>query len=201
MKTDYTALFDAITARSRDRLPRVALHSCCAVCSSQVVTLLSQYFDVTVVYYNPNIFPRAEYEKRKAEQRRILTEMPFPRPVGYVDCDYDHGEFLACAAGLEHEPEGGARCARCFRLRLEKAAAYAAENGFDYFCSTLTVSPHKDADAVNAAGAALADRYNVPWLFSDFKKRDGYLRATQLARQYDIYRQSYCGCEFARGVL
>ncbi|MEA5050824.1 MAG: epoxyqueuosine reductase QueH [Oscillospiraceae bacterium] len=202
MGTEYLRRFDGIVRdAAQGPAPRIALHSCCAVCASHVVTLLAEHFDVTVVYYNPNIFPRAEYEKRKAEQIRILGEMPFARPVGYVDFDYDHGEFLACAAGLEGAPEGGARCERCFELRLGRTAAFAAAGGFDFFCSTLTVSPHKDADAVNRVGAALAERYNVPWLWSDFKKRDGYLRSTRFAEEYKIYRQSYCGCEFAKGAL
>ncbi len=192
---DYVKLYEERAARGG----RVALHSCCAVCASHVLTLTAQSFDVTVVYYNPNIWPRDEYEKRKAEQKRTLAELPLARPVDYVDFDYDHGEFLACAAGFEREREGGARCERCFRLRLARTAAYAAAGGFDYFCSTLTVSPHKNAAVVNGVGAALADAYGVGWLWSDFKKRDGYLAACRLAEKYGIYRQTYCGCEFAKG--
>ena len=180
-----------------ESVPELALHSCCAVCSSSVLERLAGHFRVTVVYYNPNIFPLEEYELRKAEQIRIIDTLEWPNPVSYVDFAYDHGEFLAAAAGYESESEGGARCERCFALRLERTARYASENKIPYICSTLTVSPHKSAAAVNAAGEAAALAHGVSWLYSDFKKKDGYLRSVRLAEQYDIYRQSYCGCEFA----
>lgn len=194
---DFEREFQKQLSGLNESTPKLALHSCCAVCSSSVLERLSPYFCVTVVYYNPNITPRGEYERRKSEQIRIINTLEWPNPVSYVDFDYDHGEFLAAAAGYENEPEGGARCARCFALRLERTALYAREHSVPYICSTLTVSPHKSAAAVNAAGEAAVLAHGLNWLYSDFKKKDGYLRSVRLAEQYGIYRQSYCGCEFA----
>lgn len=179
------------------RPPALLLHSCCAVCSSSVLERLSPDYRITVYYYNPNLWPTGEYLHRKQEQQRLIREFPFPNPVRYVDADYNHAEFLAAAAGLEHEPEGGARCRACFLLRLAKTAEYAAQNRFDSFTTTLSVSPHKDAALLNALGQSLAGQYHTQWLHSDFKKKDGYLRATQLARDLSLYRQNYCGCEFS----
>lgn len=172
------------------------LHSCCAVCSSSVLEQLAQKFRVTVFYFNPNIFPLAEYEKRKAEQQRLIATVAYPFPVGYIDADYDHAAFLQIAQGLEAEPEGGRRCARCFELRLRETARRAADGNYAFFATTLTVSPHKNAAAINEIGAALAREYGVAWLPSDFKKQDGYLRSIWLAEQYSLYRQNYCGCEY-----
>ena len=194
---DFEREFQNQLSSLGESVPELALHSCCAVCSSSVLERLSPHFRVTVVYYNPNITPRGEYERRKAEQIRIINTLEWPNAVSYVDFDYDHGEFLKAASGYESEPEGGARCARCFALRLERSARYASERSIPYICSTLTVSPHKSAAAVNAAGEAAALAHGVTWLCSDFKKKDGYLRSVRLAEQYNIYRQSYCGCEFA----
>ena len=177
--------------------PRLLLHSCCAPCSSSVLEVLSRYFRVTVTYYNPNIFPQEEFEKRLAEQRRLLTEMPFENPVSLVADPYDEAEFLEAVKGLEAEPEGGARCAVCYRLRLEHTAKRAVAEGFDYFTTTLTVSPYKHADVLNKIGGELAEIYGVPYLFSDFKKKDGYKRSCTLAEMYGLYRQDYCGCRFS----
>ncbi len=177
--------------------PRLLLHSCCAPCSSYVLEVLSRHFRVTVDYYNPNIFPQEEFEKRLAEQRRLLTEMPFENSVELVADTYDEAEFLSAVTGLEAEPEGGARCAVCYRLRLEHAAKRAAAEGFDYFTTTLTVSPYKHADVLNEIGGELAEIYGVPYLFSDFKKKDGYKRSCTLAAAYGLYRQDYCGCRFS----
>ena len=176
----------------------VLLHSCCGPCSSYVLEYLTRYFDVTLLYYNPNIQPEAEYEKRLATQRELLTHFP---EVRLMDCAYDGSAFDAAAAGFEDEPEGGARCTRCFLLRMEETARRAAAGGFDFFCTTLSVSPHKDAERINRIGDALAARYAVRWLPSDFKKRNGYLRSTQLAREFGLYRQADCGCEFSRRAM
>ena len=173
------------------------LHSCCAVCSSHVLYVLSQEYDVTVFYYNPNIWPEEEYLHRKSEQIRLINEAAFCSEVKYVDRDYDHDEYLAYVHGLESEPEGGKRCEKCFELRLGETAKYASENGFELFCTTLTVSPHKNAPLINRIGNELADQYGIRWLTSDFKKKDGYLHSVQLAKEYSLYRQKFCGCEFA----
>lgn len=191
----YHEFFEEVLAKQYDRKPRLLLHSCCAVCSSSVIYLVADVFDTTVLYYNPNISPESEYLKRKNEQIRIINEI-YGGKVRYLDFGYDHGEFSSKIKGLEKEPEGGARCEECFRLRLQKTADTAKERGFDWFCTTLTVSPHKNADAINAVGKEISESTGVPWLYSDFKKKNGYLRSVTLSRQYSIYKQNYCGCEF-----
>ena len=173
--------------------PALLLHSCCGPCSSYVLEYLTQYFDVTVLFFNPNIRPEAEYEKRLYYQREVLKHIP----AKILECEYDGGAFTAAARGLENEPEGGARCTECFRLRLEETAKRAALGGFDWYCTTLTVSPHKDAGRINRLGAELGERYGVRWLPSDFKKRNGYLRSIRLAEEYGLYRQDWCGCEYS----
>ena len=170
------------------------LHSCCGPCSSRCLEVLKEYFSVTVLYYNPNITDEAEYEKRKAEQIRLLKETGW---AGFMDCGYGPAEFFSAASGLEGEPEGGARCYACYRLRLDYTARMAKEQGFDYFCSTLSVSPHKNAAWLNEIGEKLQEKYGVKWLYSDFKKENGYLRSVRLAEQYGLYRQNYCGCVFS----
>lgn len=176
---------------------KLLLHSCCAVCSSHVISVLAGEYDLSVFYYNPNIWPRDEYEHRKAEQIRLINEADFCRDVKYYDLDYDHSEFTDYVKGLEQEPEGGARCSFCFRLRLDATARFAIANGFDCFCTTLTVSPHKNSRVINAIGMELSEKYGLEWLYSDFKKKDGYLHSTRLAKEYNLYRQRFCGCEFA----
>lgn len=177
--------------------PRLLLHSCCGPCSSYVLECLSAYFRVTVDYYNPNIYPEAEFEKRLAEQTRLLSEMPAAKGVALLPPSYDETEFLDAVKGMESEPEGGARCAVCYRLRLAHTAKLAAAEGFDYFTTTLTVSPYKHADVLNEIGKELAEEFGVPYLFSDFKKKDGYKRSCALAAEYALYRQDYCGCRFS----
>lgn len=179
-----------------DNRPRLLLHSCCAPCSSSVLERLCPDYRVTVFYYNPNIWPEAEYLRRKAEQIRLIGEV-WAGEVDYIGGDYRPEVFEAAARGLEDCPERGARCERCFALRLGCTARKAAELGFDCFCSTLTVSPHKDAAVVNRVGREAGERAGVPWLTSDFKKKDGYLRSLQLSEQYGFYRQRYCGCRYA----
>lgn len=178
-------------------VPSLLLHSCCGPCSSYVLEVLTQYFSVTVVYYNPNIFPREEYEKRLCEQKKIIEKMPFKNPVRLMECDYNEEEFLTAASGYENEREGGARCEKCFRLRMKKTAALAKENGFDFFTTTLSVSPHKNAPLLNKIGEELEEEYGVKYLYADFKKKDGYKRSTELSKQYELYRQDYCGCRFS----
>lgn len=194
MKTDYQRALDGIIESLGDKRPRLLLHSCCGPCSSYVIEYLSKHFDITVYYYNPNIFPREEYEKRLAEQIKLVDRLG-----GAVMCEaeYDPDRFYEVARGLEAEREGGARCAECFRLRLDKTAEMAKEGGFDYFCTTLTVSPHKNAPLINEISEQAAERYGVAALPADFKKREGYKRSIELSKEFDLYRQDYCGCEFS----
>jgi len=196
MKTNYQILTDKAIAALAGGKPALLLQSCCGPCSSYVLEYLTQYFDVTLLYYNPNIQPEAEYEKRLFYQREVLKHIP----AKLMACDYDGAAFEAAVRGAEEEPEGGERCTRCFRLRLEETAKRAAAGGFSWFCSTLTVSPHKDAVRINRIGAALGERYGVKWLPSDFKKRDGYLRSIRLSEEYGLYRQDWCGCRYARSA-
>ena len=192
MKENYNNIFEDITSKLNYR-PKVLLHSCCAPCSSHVVTLLKEYFDVTVLYYNPNIYPLEEYLKRKNEQIKLLEILNIP----IMDIDYDHNEFKENVKGLEDEKEGGARCNKCFALRLEKTAILAQLNQFEYFCTTLTVSPYKNSQIINKIGAILEQKYNVKYLYSDFKKKEGYKKSIELSKKYDLYRQHYCVCEYS----
>lgn len=179
----------------RARGERLLLHSCCAPCSSYCLEQVASVFKTTVFYYNPNLDGEAEYEKRKAEQIRLLSETG---RAEFLDCGYDHNEFLYAVCGLEGEKEGGARCEKCFALRLEKTALTAKSEKFDYFATTLTVSPLKNAALINKIGFALQEKYGVNYLASDFKKRGGYLRSIELSKEYGLYRQNYCGCEFSK---
>ena len=176
--------------------PKLLLHACCAPCSSATLERLSAHFDLTILYYNPNIYPPEEYHRREAELERFVEQAGYHYPV--VELPYDPQEFYTAVKGLENEPEKGARCTVCFRLRLERAAAYAQEKGFPLFATTLTVSPHKNAPLLNAIGQELGKRYGVEYLPSDFKKKGGYQRSIALSREYGLYRQPYCGCEFSR---
>ena len=182
---------------SGDAPPRLLLHACCAPCSSYVLEYLSAYFEITVFYYNPNIYPPQEYGKRVAEEKRLIGEMPFDNPVHFLEGAYVPEDFYQAVKGLENEPEGGARCRKCFRLRLSEAARQAAAGGYDYYTTSLSISPLKDADVLNELGEELGREYGVMWLNSDFKKRDGYKRSIQLSEQYGLYRQNYCGCVFS----
>ena len=201
MKQNYQKQMDAVVVSlPQGERPRLLLQSCCGPCSSYVLEALTPYFRVTVLYYNPNIQPRAEYDLRLENQRKIIAALPTPSEVDILECDYDGEKYDAAVKGLEAEPEGGARCTVCFRLRLEETAKRASELGYDFFCTTLTVSPHKDAERLNQIGRALGERYGVPFLPSDFKKREGYKRSIQLSKEYDLYRQDYCGCLFSKPV-
>ena len=175
---------------------KLLLHSCCGPCSSSVIERLRDYFDITVIYYNPNIEPKEEYEKRKSEQLRLLNELG----IKFMDIDYLNNEYHEKVKGYENEPENGLRCPLCFELRLDKTASKAKENNFDYFGTTLTVSPHKNSKIINEIGLKLEEKYGVKFLLSDFKKEDGYKRSIELSKKYDLYRQDYCGCLYSKEV-
>lgn len=196
MKTDFNK-FMLERLGGAPSAPKLLLHSCCAPCSSHCLSVLAPLADVTVFYFNPNIYPQKEYEKRKSEQIRLIHQV-FPG-VLFLDCDYDYSLFLAAAKGLEGEREGGARCAECFKLRLTATAKAAKAGGFDMFATTLTVSPHKNAPLINAIGSEAGALEGVEFLPSDFKKKDGYLHSIALSREFSLYRQNYCGCEFSLG--
>lgn len=178
--------------------PRLLLHSCCAPCSSAVLEYLSQYMAITVFYFNPNIFPEEEFLHRIAEQKRLISELPCKNPVQFMEQGWQSERFYSAIKGLENIPEGGERCFACYRLRLEETAKLAAEKGFDYFTTTLSISPYKNADKLNEIGEELAEKYGVKHLPSDFKKRDGYKRSIELSAEYGLYRQDYCGCVFSK---
>lgn len=177
--------------------PTLLLHSCCAPCSSYVLEYLSQYFEITVLYYNPNIYPEEEYYKRVREQRSLIERMETAHPIHLIEGRFDTKEFYDAVRGLEHIHEGGERCHACFRLRLGEAARIAAQGNFDYFTTTLTISPLKNAEKLNEIGEELAAAYQIRWLPSDFKKKNGYRRSVELSAEYGLYRQDYCGCVFS----
>ncbi|EET60931.1 hypothetical protein BRYFOR_06997 [Marvinbryantia formatexigens DSM 14469] len=189
---------DSVITGLAGEAPVLFLHSCCAPCSSYVLEYLSQYFRITVFYYNPNIAPEEEYRKRAEEQQRLIREMPLKYPVSFVEGDFDDTHFYEAVRGLEKEPEGGARCRVCFELRLRETARRAALMHADYFATTLTISPLKNAAVINETGEKLAREYGVSWLPSDFKKKNGFKRSGELSAQYGLYRQNYCGCIFSR---
>ena len=200
MKINYQLAMERELAEiaRREGRPRLLLHSCCAPCSSAVLERLTDWFDLTVFYYNPNIAPEEEFLRRAEEQRRLIAELPHAHEIQFRCGEYESEAFEALARGLEDMPEGGERCTRCFRLRLGKTAALAAREGFDYFTTTLSISPLKDAQRLNAIGGELAEQFGVSYLFSDFKKKNGYKRSCELSLQYGLYRQDYCGCRFSQ---
>ena len=183
--------------KKEEKVPSLLLHSCCAPCSSYVLEYLSDYFNITVFYYNPNIFPESEYTKRILEQQMLIGEMKVKRPVLIIAGHYDKERFYEMARGMEHLKEGGERCLKCYELRLREAAKIAKEGGFEYYTTTLSISPLKNADRLNEIGTRLANEYGVKYLQSDFKKRNGYKRSIELSKEFGLYRQDYCGCEFS----
>lgn len=187
-----------ISAIEPGRVPTLLLHACCAPCSSYCLEYLSQYFSITVLFYNPNISPEAEYNKRVDEIRRLIDELPVKNKVSLIEGRYLPTEFYNSVKGLEDEPEGGKRCHVCYELRLREAAITAKELGFDYFTTTLSISPLKDAEKLNEIGKRLSDEYGVAYLYSDFKKKNGYKRSIELSREYKLYRQNFCGCVFSK---
>ncbi len=197
-KINYQIQLDKLIASLGDKVPTLLLHSCCAPCSSYVIEYLSQYFSITVFYYNPNISPEEEYRFRSSEQKRLIAEMPVKYPVTYIDEEYDSRQFFDAVKGLENEPEGGRRCEKCFELRLGRTIQLAKEMGFDYAATTLSISPLKNAQLLNEIGKRLSEKQGVNWLGSDFKKKGGYKRSTELSKEYGLYRQNYCGCVFSK---
>ena len=194
-KRNYQREMEAEIARLEGRRPTLLLHSCCGPCSSAVLERLAEHFRVTVLYYNPNIEPEEEYLHRLSEQKRLLSLLPEEIPM--LDCGYDHDSFEDFAPAMADAPEGGERCLACFAMRLDHTSELAKEHGFEYFTTTLSVSPHKNADNVNRIGEAAGKRYGVKYLFADFKKKNGYLRSLELSKQYGLYRQDYCGCRYS----
>jgi hypothetical protein len=199
MKINYQLMLDATLneLKAEGRVPRLLLHSCCGPCSTYVLEYLADYFDIGVLYYNPNIYPEDELKHRLREQIKVIDNMPFKHSVKLIECSNEHSEFTDRVKGLEAEPEGGARCEVCFRLRLEMAAEAARLLNYDYFTTTLTVSPHKNSQLINSLGCEYEEKYGIKYLCSDFKKREGYKRSIELSKQYELYRQDYCGCEFS----
>ncbi len=182
----------------RDKPPRLLLHSCCAPCSSAVLEYLSEYFSITVFYFNPNIYPEEEFIHRISEQKRLIAELTCGNKVDFIEQGWQQERFYEAVKGLENIREGGERCFACYRLRLEETAKLAAEKGYDYFTTTLSVSPYKNAAKLNVIGEELAEKYGVKHLPSDFKKKDGYKRSIELSAKYGLYRQDYCGCIFSQ---
>lgn len=204
MSENYQRVLDQILkdvcmqTENGGKLKRLLLHACCAPCSSYVMEYLSKYFDITVFYFNPNIEPKEEYLYRVEEEKRLIASMPLSHEVHFLEGVYEPKRFFAMAKGYEHEREGGERCFRCYELRLRETAFMAKKGGFDYFTTTLSISPLKNAEKLNQIGAALSKEYGVSYLFSDFKKRNGYQRSIELSREYHLYRQNYCGCIFSK---
>lgn len=199
-KINYQKLLDQTIEENalKGVVPKLLLHACCAPCSSYCLEYLSQYFEIIILYYNPNISLKEEYEYRLQEEKRLISLMEFKNPVTIIDGEYNTQDFFKAVKGLENEPEGGKRCEKCFVLRLEKSAVMAKKLDCDYFSTTLTISPLKNAQVINSIGDELSKRYGVKWLFSDFKKREGYKRSIILSKKYDLYRQNYCGCVFSK---
>lgn len=196
---NYQKELDVLTDRllAEKRVPRLLLHSCCAPCSSYVLEYLSEYFEITVFYYNPNIYPPEEYDKRSVEQQMLISRMQTRYPVSFTQGDFDREAFYQMARGLEEVKEGGVRCFACYELRLRETARLTKQEGYDYFTTTLSISPLKNAGKLNEIGSRLAKEYGVLYLPSDFKKKGGYQRSVELSHEYGLYRQDYCGCEFS----
>ncbi|MBR1731442.1 MAG: epoxyqueuosine reductase QueH [Ruminococcus sp.] len=191
---------DAVIERnlSEGKVPTLLLHACCAPCSSYVLEYLSNYYHIIVLYYNPNITFPEEYGYRLGEVERLIDEIPHKYPIELIKGDYNPQDYLNAVKGLENEPEGGERCSVCFELRLREAAEYCKKIGADCFATTLTISPLKNADKINSIGERTAEEYGVKYLPSDFKKKNGYKRSIELSKEYNLYRQNYCGCVFSR---
>ena len=197
-KINYQKLLDEIIENNKGKLPTLLVHSCCAPCSSYVLDYLNKYFKISVLYYNPNIYPYEEYLKRKNEQKRLISEMNFINKVNFIDCDYDEEKYYEQIKGLEKEKEGGKRCEKCFYLRLKKTAEIAKENNFDYFVTTLTISPLKNSTLINEIGKKIGEEEGVKFLQSDFKKKEGYKKSIIFSKEYNLYRQNFCGCKYSK---
>ena len=197
MKVNYQVELESIIKEiSKDReKPKLLIHSCCGPCSSYVLDYLNNYFDISIFYYNPNIFPEKEFVYRSKEQEELINKMGLD--IKFIGREHRSQEFYETVIGYENEPEKGSRCSLCFKLRLEETAKYALENSYDYFTTTLSISPHKDAQLLNRIGKELEKVYGIKYLYSDFKKKDGYRKSVDLSKKYNMYRQEYCGCEFS----
>ncbi|MEM1485752.1 epoxyqueuosine reductase QueH [Oscillospiraceae bacterium PP1C4] len=202
MNQNYQHLLDAAINQiaASEHVPTLLLHSCCAPCSSYVLSYLSQYFKITVLYYNPNIYPPQEYNRREAEQKALISALDVKHSIKFLSGTYDTDTFYNEVKGLEQEREGGMRCYKCYALRLQETARAAKDMGFDYFTTTLSVSPHKNAQWINEIGDQLAKQYDVSFLYSDFKKKNGYKTSIELSKKYNLYRQDYCGCIFSQNA-
>ena len=194
---NYQIVLDE-TLKKLEKTPKLLLHACCAPCSSSVIEYLSKYFYITILFYNPNMDSEEEFIKRLDELKRFIKEFKTVNPVEVVSIPYQHQEFLEIAKGLENVQEKGIRCHKCYRQRMERSFIYAKEHDFDYITTTLTLSPLKDSKVINEIGAKLEKEYQFPYLYSDFKKRNGYQRSIELSKEYHLYRQNYCGCEFSK---
>ena len=194
MKTNYQIIMEDII-NNLDKKPKLLLHACCGICSSSVLERLIPYFDITVLYYNPNIYPEEEYKKRYETLKELITKSK--SNVKIKEIGYESEKFDKIAQGLENEKEGGARCTKCFYLRLEETAKLAQKEDYDYFCTTLSVSPYKNSQKLNEIGKILENKYKIKYLYSDFKKKEGYKRSNELSRKYELYRQNYCGCKYS----
>ncbi len=179
-------------------MPSLLLHACCAPCSSACLMYLYEHFDITVFYYNPNISPKSEFDKRLDEEKRLIAEMLPNENIKVIEGSYHYNDFLEISKGLEKVPEGGERCFKCYKLRLEETARLAKAKDFDYFCTTLSISPLKNSQKINEIGFEIAEKYGVKWLPSDFKKKEGYKRSIELSKQYNLHRQNFCGCVFSK---
>lgn len=201
MKVNYQKILDDEIAKIKtsDKKPTLLLHACCAPCSSAVVEYLSGFFDITMYFYNPNIYPQSEFSFRLEELKRLLPQMGLGG-INVVEAEYDNEKFESMSKGMEALAEGGARCAGCYRLRLEKSISYASEHGYDYVTTTLSVSPHKNAQLLNEIGLELGEKYGIKYLLSDFKKREGYKRSCALSQEYNLYKQNYCGCIYSKKI-
>ncbi|UYZ36481.1 epoxyqueuosine reductase QueH [Clostridium beijerinckii] len=199
-KINYQKELDSLIENlvKNEEVPTLLLHSCCAPCSSYVLEYLSQYFKITIFFYNPNIYPMEEYTRRVAEQNGLISEMKVKNEIRFIEGKYDTESFYKVTKGLEEEKEGGVRCFNCYELRLNEAAIMAKEKGYDYFTTTLSISPHKNSAKLNEIGKKLSEKYGVKYLYSDFKKKEGYKRSIELSKQYKLYRQDYCGCVFSK---
>ena len=198
MNINYDIELEKIIKEEEGKRPKVLLHSCCGPCSSAVIERLNPHFELTIFYYNPNIEPLEEYLKRKEEQKRLLKELG---NINFLDCDWENDKFKEMAKGLEDVKEGGIRCHKCYNLRLEKTAMEAKKLGFDYFATTLTVSPYKNSQVLNQIGKEISSMLDIKYLYSDFKKKEGYKRSIELSKKYNLYRQNYCGCIYSQKHL
>ncbi len=200
MKLNYQKILDKKLEEllASNEVPSLLLHSCCAPCSSYVLEYLSEFFNITIFYYNPNIHPELEYRKRVEEQKEFIEKLPVKRKINFIEGKYLPEEFFDISKGLEEEREGGIRCFKCYELRLKEAAKKAKELNFDYFTTVLSISPHKNAEKINEIGEKISQEFGVKFLNSDFKKKNGYKRSIELSKDYNLYRQDYCGCVYSQ---